>query len=148
MTRLAILGATGAVGSTMLQVLEERDFPLDELRLLASERSAGAVRSYAGRELTGAHGPVALQRRQRGEVGERHRRVHPLVAQPAGESHDSQAEVMGERRGVQRRPAHAVQSSPGWLAELSTAPTALGTETCGRGRALGQRSCCSGSRKK
>ena len=41
MTRLAILGATGAVGSTLLRVLEERSFPLDELRLLASERSAG-----------------------------------------------------------------------------------------------------------
>ena len=36
MTRVAILGATGAVGSTLLRVLEERSFPLDELRLLAS----------------------------------------------------------------------------------------------------------------
>ncbi len=52
MTRLAILGATGAVGATLLRVLEERAFPLEELRLLASERSAGQVRSYAGRELT------------------------------------------------------------------------------------------------
>jgi aspartate-semialdehyde dehydrogenase len=51
-TRLAILGATGAVGATLVRVLEERAFPLDELRLLASERSAGQVRSYAGRELT------------------------------------------------------------------------------------------------
>jgi aspartate-semialdehyde dehydrogenase len=52
MTRLAILGATGAVGTTILRVLEERSFPLEELRLLASPRSAGALRSYAGRELT------------------------------------------------------------------------------------------------
>ena len=52
MTRLAILGATGAVGSTLLRVLEERAFPLDELRLLASERSAGTQRRYAGRDLT------------------------------------------------------------------------------------------------
>ena len=52
MTRLAILGATGAVGSTLLRVLEERSFPLEELRLLASERSAGQTRRYAGRELT------------------------------------------------------------------------------------------------
>ena len=51
MTRLAILGATGAVGTTLLRVLEERDFPLDELRLLASERSAGTSRPYAGREI-------------------------------------------------------------------------------------------------
>ena len=52
MTRLAILGATGAVGSTLLRVLEERSFPLEELRLLASERSAGQTRRYAGRDLT------------------------------------------------------------------------------------------------
>ena len=52
MTRLAILGATGAVGSTLLQVLEERSFPLDELRLLASERSAGRQIRHGGRDLT------------------------------------------------------------------------------------------------
>jgi len=38
---LAILGATGAVGETILSILEERDFPVDNLYLLASERSAG-----------------------------------------------------------------------------------------------------------
>ena len=52
MTRLAILGATGAVGSTLLRVLEERSFPLDELRLLASERSAGRRIPHGGRDLT------------------------------------------------------------------------------------------------
>ena len=51
MARVAILGATGAVGTTLLRVLEERSFPVDELRLLASERSAGQTRSFAGREL-------------------------------------------------------------------------------------------------
>ncbi len=39
--RVAIAGATGAVGSTMLSILEQRDFPIGELRLYASERSAG-----------------------------------------------------------------------------------------------------------
>ncbi|MEX2280295.1 MAG: aspartate-semialdehyde dehydrogenase [Acidimicrobiia bacterium] len=38
---IAIVGATGAVGRTMLQILGERDFPVDELRLMASARSAG-----------------------------------------------------------------------------------------------------------
>jgi aspartate-semialdehyde dehydrogenase len=52
MTRLAVLGATGAVGSTILRVLEERAFPLDELRLLASPRSAGERRRCGGSELT------------------------------------------------------------------------------------------------
>ena len=40
---VAILGATGAVGREMLKVLQERDFPIQELRLLASSRSAGKV---------------------------------------------------------------------------------------------------------
>ena len=39
--RVAIAGATGVVGTTMLAILEERDFPVSELRLLASSRSAG-----------------------------------------------------------------------------------------------------------
>src|SRR4051794_31524850 len=39
--RVAVVGATGAVGSRMLQVLHERSFPADSVRALASERSAG-----------------------------------------------------------------------------------------------------------
>ena len=39
--RVGVLGATGAVGSTILEVLAERDFPADEVVPLASERSAG-----------------------------------------------------------------------------------------------------------
>jgi aspartate-semialdehyde dehydrogenase len=38
---VAVVGATGAVGRTMLQILIERDFPIDRLRLMASARSAG-----------------------------------------------------------------------------------------------------------
>ncbi|MEK6198571.1 MAG: aspartate-semialdehyde dehydrogenase, partial [Desulfobacterales bacterium] len=38
---VAIAGATGAVGGAMLSVLERRNFPVNELRLLASERSVG-----------------------------------------------------------------------------------------------------------
>ncbi|TZF88258.1 aspartate-semialdehyde dehydrogenase [Cognatilysobacter lacus] len=48
---VAIVGATGAVGETMLKVLEERDFPVGELHLLASERSAGAKVVFKGRHL-------------------------------------------------------------------------------------------------
>jgi aspartate-semialdehyde dehydrogenase len=43
MTRVAVVGATGAVGRTMVAILEERDFPLSSLRLFASSRSAGSV---------------------------------------------------------------------------------------------------------
>lgn len=48
--RVAILGATGAVGRTMLDVLEERDFPADEIVPLASARSAGKRLAWRGRE--------------------------------------------------------------------------------------------------
>jgi aspartate-semialdehyde dehydrogenase len=41
--RVAVVGATGAVGRTMVSILAERDFPLADLRLMASERSAGSV---------------------------------------------------------------------------------------------------------
>lgn len=50
--RIAVLGATGAVGRTMLRVLDERQFPADELILLASERSAGEKLSCLGRDWT------------------------------------------------------------------------------------------------
>ncbi len=43
MTSLAVVGATGVVGRTMISVLEERDFPVSSLRLMASERSAGQL---------------------------------------------------------------------------------------------------------
>lgn len=49
---VAILGATGAVGRTMLEVLAEREFPVDRLTLLASERSAGSTVEWKGREHT------------------------------------------------------------------------------------------------
>ena len=46
---VAVVGATGAVGRTMIQVLTEREFPLDALRALASARSAGGSVTVAGR---------------------------------------------------------------------------------------------------
>lgn len=49
--RVAILGATGAVGTELLALLEERNFPVSELKLLASPRSAGATLTFKGQEL-------------------------------------------------------------------------------------------------
>jgi aspartate-semialdehyde dehydrogenase len=50
--RVAIVGATGAVGVELLRCLEERDFPLASLRLLASSRSAGKQVAFRGQTLT------------------------------------------------------------------------------------------------
>ena len=49
---VAILGATGAVGQELLTLLEERSFPLKQLRLLASPRSAGQTVVFKGQSLT------------------------------------------------------------------------------------------------
>lgn len=48
---VAIAGVTGAVGTEMLRVLERRNFPVDELRPLASARSVGKSVTFAGREV-------------------------------------------------------------------------------------------------
>jgi aspartate-semialdehyde dehydrogenase len=52
---VAIVGATGAVGEVLRDVLEERKFPVGELRALASQRSVGTTVRFAGRDV-----PVAL----------------------------------------------------------------------------------------
>lgn len=49
--KVAVLGATGLVGREMLRVLEERAFPVDEIVLLASERSAGRKLPFKGEEI-------------------------------------------------------------------------------------------------
>src|SRR3990172_9094591 len=48
---VAVVGATGVVGRTMIQILNEREFPVGELRLLASGRSAGRTVFADGRNL-------------------------------------------------------------------------------------------------
>ncbi len=48
---VAIAGATGAVGEALLEILEQRDFPIDRLHLLASERSVGKRLQFRGRTL-------------------------------------------------------------------------------------------------
>ncbi len=48
---VAIVGATGIVGSTTLSILEERNFPIDKLYLLASKRSAGDMLEFKGKAL-------------------------------------------------------------------------------------------------
>ena len=49
--RVAILGATGAVGTELLELLETRQFPVEDLKLLASPRSAGKTLNFRGKSL-------------------------------------------------------------------------------------------------
>lgn len=48
--KVAVVGATGLVGRTMTRLLEERDFPVDELIPIASQRSAGSIITFRGEE--------------------------------------------------------------------------------------------------
>ena len=48
---IAVVGATGAVGNEMIATLEQRDFPVEKLRLFASERSEGATLEFQGSQI-------------------------------------------------------------------------------------------------
>ncbi len=49
--RVAIVGASGAVGQEFLRVLDERNFPIDELLLFGSSRSAGRTYNFRGKDI-------------------------------------------------------------------------------------------------
>ncbi|MFW5549893.1 MAG: aspartate-semialdehyde dehydrogenase, partial [Prevotella sp.] len=48
--RIAIVGASGAVGQELLRILDQRNFPLDDLVLFGSKRSAGRSYTFKGKE--------------------------------------------------------------------------------------------------
>lgn len=58
--RVAVVGATGMVGRTMLQILEERNFPVTELIPVASERSVGTKVSFKGKEYSVVNAETAI----------------------------------------------------------------------------------------
>src|SRR4030043_2107247 len=49
---VAVAGATGAVGNEMISILEQRNFPVDRLKLLASPRGAGPKLEFKGKQYT------------------------------------------------------------------------------------------------
>ena len=49
---VAVVGATGAVGEQIIGLLEKRNFPIAELKLLSSARSAGTKITFKGKEYT------------------------------------------------------------------------------------------------
>jgi aspartate-semialdehyde dehydrogenase len=86
--RVAIVGATGAVGEVLLRVLEARKFPVGELRPLASERSVGTTVRFRGEQI-----PVELARPEAFEgvdfaffaaTGELSKTLGPEVAKRGG----------------------------------------------------------------
>lgn len=59
--KVAVVGATGLVGNVMLKVLEERNFPVDELLLVASERSVGKKIDFKGNPIEVISIPTAIK---------------------------------------------------------------------------------------
>jgi aspartate-semialdehyde dehydrogenase len=57
--KVGVVGATGQVGTVMRQILEERNFPVDEIRFFASSRSAGTTLTWRGSEITVEDASVA-----------------------------------------------------------------------------------------
>ncbi|MDX2002937.1 MAG: aspartate-semialdehyde dehydrogenase [Chitinophagales bacterium] len=61
--KVAVVGATGLVGTKMLQVLEERNFPVSELIPVASEKSVGKRVSFKGKDWTVVSAEAAMERK-------------------------------------------------------------------------------------
>tara|TARA_R110002124_G_scaffold393_1_gene1735 strand:- start:11632 stop:12621 length:990 start_codon:yes stop_codon:yes gene_type:complete len=61
--KVVIVGATGLVGNVMLKVLEERNFPVNELLLVASERSVGKKVKFKGEDIEVISMPTAIEKR-------------------------------------------------------------------------------------
>ena len=61
--KVAVVGATGLVGTVILKVLEERQFPVSELLPVASERSVGRTVRFAGSEVPVVSAETALAAR-------------------------------------------------------------------------------------
>ena len=61
--KIAVVGATGLVGGVMLKVLEERNFPLDELLVVASERSVGKKMEFKGQPIEVISIPDAIKQK-------------------------------------------------------------------------------------
>ena len=79
---VAVVGATGQVGTVMREILAERAFPIRELRLFATARSAGTVRRVrrADRHHRGRRDRRPGGHRHRPVLGRRHRQPRPRTA--------------------------------------------------------------------
>ena len=110
---VAVVGATGVVGRTMIQVLLEREFPVGELRLLASERSAGRMVSVEGQtlEVQARHRRRVRGRRHRPVLGRRRRLARARARSPPPAARPSSTT---RRRGgwTRRSRSSSARSTP------------------------------------
>jgi aspartate-semialdehyde dehydrogenase len=126
---VALVGATGAAGSTVLQVLEDRNFPLRELRALASPRSAGRTVTFRAEALTVA--AVEAARLEGCDIvffaagGATSKEYAPLVAAGGGVAVDKSSVfrmdpevplVVPEVNGEKVREHHGIIANPNCVA--------------------------------
>ena len=102
---VAVVGATGVVGRTMIQILNEREFPVGELRLLASGRSAGSDRLDRGSHARDRRsGPGCVRRRRhRALLGRRRHLAASSRPRPS---------PMAPRSSTTRRPGGWIRLIP------------------------------------
>jgi aspartate-semialdehyde dehydrogenase len=126
MFTVAILGASGAVGQELLRTLEQRQFPIRELRLLASERSAGKKFPFRGRmvevQKVSAEAFRGVQIGLFSAGGSVSAEWAPIAAQ-GGRDRGGQHQPLPHGRrcaagcaGGERRPAHAARPPAGIIA--------------------------------
>ena len=110
--RVGLMGATGMVGTEMLRLLEERAFPVDELRVYASPRSEGRKLPFNGGEVD-VRGPARrLLRRPRPRDRRRRRAdLGGVVAARRGRGRQGHRQVVGVPHGP-RRPARRRRGEP------------------------------------
>ena len=108
---VAVVGATGVVGRTMIQVLDEREFPVGELRLLASGRSAGRTVSVGGRTHRDRGGrPGRLRRRRHRAVHRRRRHLARARAAAAARGRHGHRQLVGVADGPERSRSSSPRS--------------------------------------
>ena len=110
---VAVVGATGVVGRTMIQILNEREFPVGELRLLASGRSAGRTVSVDGRTLEIGRG--GRPRRSRASTSRSSRPAADVSRDlaPAAVARGATSSTTRPHGGWTRRPARRLAGQPG-----------------------------------
>ena len=110
---VAVVGATGVVGRTMIQVLNEREFPVGELRLLASGRSAGRTLSIDGRTLEiGEATPEAFEGVDIALFSRRRRHLEGARARGGRPRRDGHRQLVGLADGPDG-PARRLAGQPG-----------------------------------
>ena len=127
--RVAVVGATGAVGQTTLRILEERKFPVSELRAFASERSVGKTVTFKGEpirvEKVDAGGVPGRRRSRSSPPGSAQSKEYAPAGRQGGRGGRGQVERVpdGSRgaagRARDQRPRRAAATRASWRARTA-----------------------------